>query len=137
MGPTRALQAAIYEALLSSPAVTEIVGDRIFDAVPQSARNRFPRITFGPSDGLDAETDCVPADDLFFQIDCWTRADGRLGPCRDLAEAVRDALHQVPIYAALPFAITSGRVARVRVFEDPDGETGHGVVSFEATVERL
>lgn len=133
MGGGRALQKAVLEALKRSPAVTQIVGSRVYDAAP--SRVKYPYVSFGPADALDSDSDCLEAKRRTLQVDCWTDDQARKGPCEDLTDAVADALHRADLQADPPFAIVSPRVILQRVFNDPDRPV-HGVVTLRARVEK-
>lgn len=135
MSPARALQKAVFETLRADAGVSAWVDDRVFDEPPTSKRARFPRITFGPGQSLDADSDCIGAEDQVLQIDIWDRSEGRKGPCRDMTEAVKKALHRRHLVADPPFAILAARVLDTQVLDDPDGVTAHGIVTLQATVE--
>lgn len=135
MDVTRALQAAVFEHLKTNSAVSSIVGQRIFDGPPASRKWRKPYISFGPSYAVDEDTDCIEGRECTLQLDCWSRDQGRLGPCRDLADAVDRSLHKSELSGADPFAISAVRTVSNRVFRDPDVITAHGIVQIRATVE--
>jgi len=135
MNAARALQAAVFEHLKANSAVAAIVGARVYDHPPASAAWKKPYLAFGTGYSVDADADCIDAREHTLQIDCWSRDQGRLGPCRDLADAVHRALHRAELVADPPFAISAMRVVLNRVFADPDGKTAHGVVQVRALVQ--
>jgi hypothetical protein len=132
MSVSAELQKAVLAALLADSAVAAIVGTRVFDRMP--ADGDYPCITFGPSDYTLLELTCLGARIETLQIDCWTRADGRIWPARELADAVVAALHNAALSMAVNAFVTA-RVDGVRVFLDADGVTAHGVVSLESVLE--
>ena len=132
--PSVELQGAILSALTGDPEVAAIVAGRVHDGKPED--QAFPAVTFGPSDYVpdDDAYGCVTGRVEAVQIDCWSRDGGRLHPTKRLADAVARALHR----AEMPLdthRVVEMRVGQVRVFLDPDGLTGHGVVTVEALVE--
>lgn len=129
--PSVELQTAIYNALVADAGVGALAGDRIHDGRP--ADGPFPCITFGPSDYTIEDRDCIAGRVETLQIDCWAR-DARLRPARDLADAVKAALHLASLSLDV-HALALLRVTAVRVFMDRDGITGHGVVTVEAEIE--
>lgn len=133
----RALQKAVFEALKAAPGVAALVGDRIHDGPPAAERWRAPRVTFGPAQALDADTDCIDARDVVLQLDVWSRDNGRLGPCRDIVDVIDRELHGALLIADPPHAVRGARVNDTRTMLDPDGRTAHGVVTLRARVETV
>ncbi|MBN8292816.1 DUF3168 domain-containing protein [Rhodobacter sp. NTK016B] len=132
--PSVELQTAIYNALVADAAVGAIAGDRIFDGgLPEEFT---ACITFGPSDYTLQDMDCINGRTESLQIDCWLRGKygSRISPARELADAVKDALHLVSLSLDV-HALALLRVTAVRAFMDRDGVTGHGVVTVEAEIE--
>ena len=126
------LQTAIYNALISAPAVSAIVGTNVVDGKPAS----YPAISFGPSDFVPEDMDCIDGREETIQIDCWVR-DGskRLRPAKDLADAVYNALHNQPLQMNV-HALTRIYVESVRAMMDPDGLTSHSWLSVTAEIEQ-
>lgn len=129
--PSAELQTAIYNALVADAGVGALAGDRIHDGRP--ADGPFPCITFGPSDYTPEDAECITGRVESLQIDCWVR-DARVRPARELADAVKAALHLANLSLDV-HALALLRVTAVRAFMDPDGITGHGIVTVEATIE--
>lgn len=132
MSPSAELQKLVYDTLVADAGVAAIVGDRIYDRMPTSGD--YPCITFGPSDYTEDDSECITGRIEALQLDCWVQSDGRLRPCRELADAVKSALHEADLSMAVN-ALVRIRVDGVRVFADQDGVTAHGVVTVEATIE--
>jgi hypothetical protein len=132
--PELELQGAIVARLKADPAVTALVAGRIYDSVPQSAV--FPYVTIGPIDSVGFDPDCITGFDVAQQIDCWSRAVGT-PEVKKIIDAVRAALDDRE--ADMPLA-TNGMVffehRTTRIVRDPDGLTSHGILSFEAAIER-
>ncbi|MGR3376056.1 DUF3168 domain-containing protein [Salipiger abyssi] len=133
MSPFRAVQKAIFDALVSDAAVGGLIGDRIFDGRPTDAA--FPNITFGPAQFIPDETDCIDGEEHFFQIDVWDRSQGRYGPAKDMLFAVKSALHDAELSLEDPYAMALVEVISSRVMKDPDGVTAHGILTVRALVE--
>ena len=134
--PSIELQTAIFERLLADAAVTALVGVRIFDRRPDARKDSpdFPCITFGSSDAVPDDYDCITARVETMQIDCWSRDGGRIRPVKEIADAVEAALHLAPL-AFVTHALALIRVSGTRAMLDRDGLTGHGIVTVEALVE--
>ena len=128
-----AFQKAIFEALVADAGVGALIGDRIFDRMPSDAD--YPCVTFGPSDAVTDDADCVPGTEETIQIDVWTRDQGRTSGCKRITRAVYDALHEADLTIDAPWALVETRVAFTRVMLDPDGVTAHGVLSVTGMIE--
>lgn len=129
--PSEELQRAILQALLAEPSVAAVVGDRITDGPPLA----YPSITFGPTDSVPDDMDCIDGLTETIQIDCWVRDGQRLRPAKALADKVRTALHRRAMTLET-HALVNLRIVGTRAFMDPDGETGHGIVTVEAEIEQ-
>ena len=132
--PELELQGAIVARLKADPAVAALVNGRIYDAVPGGAV--FPYVTIGPTDSVDDSADCITGFLMAQQIDCWSRGVGK-PEVKKIVDAVRAALHgreaQMPLATnAMPFFQHS----TTRIVTDPDGLTSHGIIGFEAAIER-
>lgn len=132
-------QDMILARLLASAPVTAIVGDRVIDGpLPRGKEalpdTRFPCVTFGSSSVSPDDEECVEGriDDI--TLDCWTREGGKLWTVRQLADAVRKALHEFEGSLATA-TLKDCRVTLVRCFPDSDGITSHGVVNVRGLIE--
>jgi len=125
------LQGAIVTRLKAVSAVTALIGQRVYDKVPSPVT--FPYVSFGPSDELSDDAECIKADEITFQIDAWSRADG-FPEVKAISRAVRDALHDYNFTLTVN-APVSFEHRTTRVFRDPDGLTSHAAIEFRAIVE--
>jgi hypothetical protein len=131
-GPELELQGAILARLKADPAVASLVAARIYDSVPQGAT--FPYVTFGPVQSLTDDADCITGLEIAQQIDVWSRAPG-FPEAKRIVDAVRAALHDAPIVLTENALVyLEHRTTDTR--RDPDGLTSHGIMHFEAFVER-
>lgn len=130
--PTLELQGAIVSRLKSYPAVTALVGNRVYDSVPADAE--FPYISIGPSDEITEDADCIRGFDISMQIDVWSREPGH-PQARRIADAVQRALHEQDL-ALTDNALVYFRHRQTRFLRDPDGLTTHAAITFEAFVEQ-
>ena len=132
--PELEIQGAIVTRLKADSAVAALVNGRVYDSVPSGAT--FPYVTIGPVDSVDDAADCITGLLVAQQIDCWSRGVG-YPEVKKIADAVRAALHGQE--AALPLA-TNGMAyfehRNSRIVRDPDGLSSHGILSFEASVQR-
>lgn len=131
--PANDLQKAIYEVLANDTGVSALVSGRIFDRVAREG-DVAPLITFGPSDEVDADADCIDMADHSLQIDVWSEYQGGFRECKEITFAIKQALHGAVIDLET-HALLDIRVAQIRHMRDPDGLTSHGVLSIEAMVE--
>lgn len=125
------LQGEIIKRLKADPTVTALVAGRVYDSVPATAT--FPYVSYGPSDLLQADAECIKAYDIDVQLDVWSRTPG-FPEAKKISCAVRNALHGVDL--ALPtnaLVFLEHRQSNCR--RDPDGLTSHGIVQINAIVE--
>jgi len=128
-----ALQGALYNALSSHAGLAALVGDRIYDGPPSEVTS--PYITFGPSDDVEDDEQCITAEEHFVQLDVWSESNGRKGPAKRIIEQVKDALHRRTVEIDAPYEIVQIEVRGSRVTIDPDGITAHGTIDVRALVE--
>lgn len=130
--PSVEFQTAIYERLKAHAGVQALVAGRVYDNVPDA--RTFPYVSFGASDYYEDDADCITGRVETLVIDCWVRAQGKKRPARELADAVKSALHlhapELPTHGLVEM-----RVIAVRVIGDPDGITTHGIVEVQAMIE--
>lgn len=131
MDPTQELQEEVIVALRASAAVSALVGARVYDLAPSSAV--APHISMGPATAIQADAECIEAQEITVQIDCWSEERG-YAQVRRVADAVRRALRD----AELPFqhnAIATFEHEITRYMRDPDGISSHAAMTFSATIE--
>lgn len=133
MSAASELQKAVFAALVADAAVGALIGDRIYDAMPSDGQ--YPCVTFGSSQEITDDADCIDGEEHFLQLDVWTRAQGRMKPCKDIVAAVKAALHDQDLTLPDPYAMAFIRVVDTQTMRDADGITAHGVVSVQAMVE--
>jgi len=135
--PTYELQGRIAALLKADPTLSSLIEGRVYDNVPSAAGQvtaKFPYVSFGPSDELSDDADCIDGFEVTMQIDVWSRAVG-FPECRRIVDAVRKALPEDGILLADNALVTfNHRISRI--FRDPDGKTSHGAMTFEAFVEQ-
>jgi len=126
-----ALQQAIFATLSTDTAVTDAVGDRIYDAVPRGSA--YPYIVIGDDKESDWSTATEPGSAHALTIHIWSRAAGRR-ETRLAAEAVIAALNGAEL------ALTGQTLIDLRWLEsestrESDGETVHAQLRFRAVTE--
>ncbi|ETX26441.1 DUF3168 domain-containing protein, partial [Roseivivax isoporae] len=119
--------------LVADAGVGALVSDRIYDNVPNGVT--FPYVSFGPTQEITDDEQCIDGEEHVFQIDVWDRSQARLSPTKRIAGAVKAALHDAALTLPDPYALAFIRVTSTRTMRDPDGITGHGIVIVEARVE--
>jgi hypothetical protein len=134
--PQAELQKLIYQTLSADTGVMTLA-DEIYDAVEPEpfAGPHQAYVSFGPTDVVEDDAECLTAGRHTFQIDCWSRQVGSRH-CKELVDAVAHALHEQPL------ELTDNALAEIyvdlrQVMRDPDGLTTHGVVQVTAMVEEL
>ena len=132
MSASNELQALIYDRLVADAGVHAVCGDRIYDNVPRDVD--FPNATFGPSDVVEDDAECITGRIETVQLDCWSRQQGRMKEVKSLADAVKAALHEYAGEMTVN-ALVEMRVTGLRFFKDKDNITAHGVVTVECMVE--
>jgi hypothetical protein len=126
------LQRLIFERLVAHAGVHAVVEDRIYDNRPDAAT--FPCVTFGPSDMIEDDAECITGRVETIQIDCWARSNARINAVKPVTDAVKTALHLFD-GDLLGSALVEMRVTGMRHFMDADGLTAHGVVTVQAIIE--
>lgn len=129
--PDLELQGAIVQRLKADPAVTALINGRVYDSVPGNAV--FPYVSYGPSDLVTDDADCITAFSGFHQLDAWSRGVG-YPEVKKIANSVRIALHDADL--ALPTnALVFIEHRSTRYMRDPDGLTNHAVIQLETVIE--
>jgi hypothetical protein len=132
MSASNALQKLIFDLLVADAGIGALVGDKIYDR--PSAAVSAPYITFGPSDFVPDDHECIDGRIETVQLDVWSEAQDGKREAKAIVDAIRKCLHDAAgdLDAG---ALVSMRVGLARVFDDPDGRTTHGVVQIEAEIE--
>lgn len=130
--PSLELQIATVARLRSTAAVTALIGDRVFDHVPEKAE--FPYVTVGEGDETSDDADCITGFEISLDIDVWSRELG-FPEAKKITDAVRRALRS-PDLVITENALVSFEHRQSRFLRDPDGITAHAVMTFEAIVEQ-
>ena len=135
------LLTAALTRLRATTAVTDFVGTRIYDRVPENQDGTpnvvFPYISVGPSSSVPDDFDCMDGEEITIQFDVWTSgADDAYGSaqCRKISGAVKKALHDVELPLAVNALVTL-QLEVLRIIDDPNPAISHGVVTFTGTVE--
>ena len=95
----------------------------------------YPCVTFGPSQEITDDADCIDGEEHFLQLDVWSRDQGRMKPCKDIVAAVKAALHDQDLALPDPYAMAFIRVDGTRTMPDPDGITAPGILTVQPVVQ--
>jgi len=124
------LQAAIVAVVKASDVLKGLVADRIYDRVPTDTAGKvsatFPYLSFGPfsTDGLGGS--CDTGQDIYVQIDGWSRAVGTVEAKRINAALMAVLLAPFPVEG---FQITLARLAMpMTVQPGRDGLTSQSIL---------
>lgn len=89
-GITAALQAAVYQALIADPAIADLVGQEIYDAVPPG-NTSGTYVSLGPEDVQDASDGTGGGARHDFVVSVVTSEAG-FAQAKQVASAISDAL---------------------------------------------
>ncbi|RJE87962.1 DUF3168 domain-containing protein [Paracoccus onubensis] len=120
----------------------QIIMDRIIAEVPDLAGqvydkatkgDAYPYATMGPSYWRDVSVTCIESRAQTVQVDIWHSKESK-GLLEDLTDEVADALRGWADPESL--RMHPAQISLVRVMDDPDGVSAHGVVQVEVRLER-
>jgi hypothetical protein len=132
MSADHALQLAIRARLVATAAVTALVpAGSILDRNARPAPN--PAIIIGEAQSVDEGRIDRKAQRIYATLHIWKKEPGLAG-VKQIAGAVRAAIHEKAIPAENSFFFGDCFVSGMRFLRDPDGETAHAVVTVEAVV---
>lgn len=144
MEPSYDLQLAALNKLREVAALTAIVGNKIYDRVPEKLSGgalvpdvASPYISFGPVTSAPDDADCIDGEEITFQIDVWSWGSGLAYgsvQARQIAGIVKKVLHKADLDLSTN-ALVSIRHEMTRILRESDGVTNHAVIQFTATVE--
>lgn len=109
---------------------SQVAGLPAFDRAVE--RQAYPYATLGPSYWTDESAECIEAREITLQIDVWHSKTNK-GVCEDLSDDVAAALNGYADDVALTMHPIT--ISMVRVVDDPDGMSVHGIVMIRAMVE--
>lgn len=129
--PSLAMQAALVARLKAVGAVTSIVGQRVYDAVPTDAVK--PYVNLAQPQVIPDKATCVDGSEVSYPVHGWTTGPQSVA-IKQLGKAVVDALDEYDL------TVTGHRVVvfeleQLRYLDDPDGITKHFVAVFRALTE--
>jgi len=129
------VQKVIVSALKTNPTLTSLIGDRVYDRVPDNAV--FPYVNFGEFQAIEADATCITSYELFVDIHAWSKTFGSV-ECKAIVAAVRNVLHDGDALFNGIFGadVVECQVQTSRVFLDSDGTTTHGVVTLRVLIDK-
>lgn len=133
MSVSAELQKLVVGLLTADAAVVGLLKARVFDRVPE--KSLFPYVSIGPSGYVDDDAECITGGEHTLQLDIWSRSPAGFLECKQVADAVKQALHLNETGALESHALGELRVLSVRFERDPDGLTSHGIVTLQALIE--
>ncbi len=102
----------------------------VYDRATESAV--YPYASMGPSYWTDTSVECIDAREITLQIDVWHSLSNK-GVLEDLTDDVAAALNGWSDTSVL--TMHPLQIGIVRVMDDPDGQSVHGIVQITALVE--
>lgn len=126
-----ALQTAIYDALRSAPAVTDLAGDAIYDTIPPGARPEL-YVTLGPEQVRDRSDSSGSGALHMFVVSVVSDLSG-FARAKVLAAAVSDTLHDADLSLARG-ALVFLNFDRARASKARSGEMRRIDLTFRARV---
>lgn len=132
MSPSLELRASVVAALEGSAGVGALVGDRIYDHVPEGAV--FPYLTLRVDNCTADDDACGNHWACAVSVHIWSRKKGR-NHVEEIAGPVREALDGVD--AVTGFVVNYRQFEMERVLDDPDGITTHGIITTEFHIAAL
>lgn len=132
MSPSSALQVAVVEALRADAAVSAIVGARVYDVPPVAPD--YPFVSLGPTSVITGRPDGYRQRTEVIQVDAWAEDERQRQPIKALCDAILEVLDQADLDLAGPHGLARMDLVLMRVMDDPDGITKHGVLQFECEI---
>lgn len=123
---TSELQALIHTTLTGNTPLSNLVGGRIYDHVPDN--KVFPYISIGECFPGPFRTHSRPGEETLQRIHVWSRAKG-FKEAESIAEAIRPLLDGQHFETA-NFTVAALWEGPGQVLRDPDGITRHIVIDY-------
>ena len=126
-------QTVVYQILQSNSELAALVGNRIYDAVPQSVT--FPYVTLGEDVITDWSTSYEDGASISFTVHVWSRHRGR-EETKGIQGAIYNALNRADV-SALNYDIIAIDFETSQSFLDADALTRHGVSTFRMLIDKI
>jgi hypothetical protein len=124
--PAAPLRAAIEAKLMASTALTDLIGDRVYDRVP--SQPIYPLVTIGNMQMLPESADGVDAAETVVTIHVWDQFK-QADKSRVVGGTVVNALHDEALRTE-GIGTQSVLLESANYLRDPDGITNHAVLTF-------
>lgn len=124
--PTWPLQEAIYTRLSGDSSLTSSLGAAVYDDVPDSAP--FPYVVIGAVTEAPNDTMGTTGRDLTVTVHSWSQYQG-MKQVKQIQNRV-DQLLDRWLPTVTGWATTHMQQEFFETFEDPDGDTKHGVARY-------
>lgn len=124
--PAGPLRDAIEAKLKASTALTDIIGDRVYDRIPPAPN--YPLVTIGNMQVLPESGDGIDAAETVVTIHVWDQFK-QADKSRRVGGAVVNALHDEELQTVGSGA-QSVLLESANYLRDPDGITNHAVLTF-------
>lgn len=124
--------AALKSLLIGDTGVSALVSGRVYTDVPQ--KPDFPYVAFGPIITDPWDSSCSDGNELFPQIDSWSRNPGP-AECLRINAAINAALHDKTLTVAGNEHVLM-RVDNSRYMRERDNETHHGVIRLRILTQK-
>lgn len=138
MDPTTELLAAVLNRLRAIPAITAMVGTRIYDNPPTGTNApSSPYISVDGGDAISDDIECVNAYEITLQIDVWSWGDDTAHSSvqvRKLAHEIKKALNNYEV-AFTTNALVSITHDFTRFLREDNDQVNHAAVTINAIVE--
>jgi hypothetical protein len=132
MSASLAFQQAARGILVADSGVTALVpAANILDANYEP--EAFPRVVIGEDQELPADDVVNRYTELNSTLHIWTREPG-LAAAKAIAGAIRKAL-VLTNWTQNGFVCIRTMLLSARYLRDPDGQTGHGVITFKSLIQ--
>lgn len=132
MSASLAFQLASRAILIANSAVTALIpADNIVDA--NGRPEIFPRVNMGEDQELPADDVVGRYTRLLSTMHVWVQEPGLEG-AKTIAGAIRKALI-LQTWTQNGFSCLDTRLQSARYLRDPNGQTSHGVITFQALIE--
>lgn len=131
------VQQEMYEILVNSAPLNALITG-VYDSVPQSTSNNpiaFPYVTIGEDVFTDMSTDTELINLVSITIHTWSRHSGR-SETKQIQGIIYDLLNRATI-TNIGFKFININQVTAQSQIDSDGETRHGIQTFNLILEEL
>jgi Protein of unknown function (DUF3168) len=137
MGFESAVHKIVYDALQADAALFALVGERIYDNVPQnlnSAAEIFPYITIGEDAQTAWDAHYEVGSSASITVHTWSRSRGKI-ETKNIQGAIYEALNR-KVFTYAGYDIIATDFEGSESFVDFDGLTRHGVSVFRVLLQK-